>query len=44
MKHQISNIEKSASLSWKAMMVALLCLLTALPMSGTEPHRSRYCG
>ena len=33
MKHQISNIEKSASLSWKAMMVALLCLLTALPMS-----------
>ena len=33
MKHQISNIKKSASFSWKAMMVALLCLLTALPMS-----------
>lgn len=34
MKHYNSNkIKRSAFFSWKTMMIALLCLLTALPMS-----------
>lgn len=34
MKHYNSNkIKRSASFSWRTMMIALLCLLTALPMS-----------